>query len=172
MKKIKLHTQIFFGLLLGIAAGLIFGEKVLIIKPVGTIFLRFITMIVVPLVFVSLMLGTASLGDMRKLGRIGAKTAIYFIITTIIAICVGLFLVNTINPGEGLNEEVKAELYRNYQAKAQDGIKIMEEKPSIIEVLISIVPTNPVAAFIEGNMLQVIFMAILFVQLIRLNFNL
>lgn len=162
MKKIKLHTQIFFGLLLGIAAGLIFGEKVLIIKPVGTIFLRFITMIVVPLVFVSLMLGTASLGDMRKLGRIGAKTAIYFIITTIIAICVGLFLVNTINPGEGLDEEVKAELYRNYQAKAQDGIKIMEEKPSIIEVLINIVPTNPVAAFIEGNMLQVIFMAILF----------
>jgi len=162
MKKIKLHTQIFFGLLLGIAAGLIFGEKVLIIKPVGTIFLRFITMIVVPLVFVSLMLGTASLGDVRKLGRIGAKTAIYFIITTIIAISVGLFLANTIKPGEGLDEEIKAELYRNYQAKAQNGIKIMEEKPSIIEVLINIVPTNPVAAFIEGNMLQVIFMAILF----------
>ena len=162
MIKIKLHTKIFLGLVLGVIAGLIFREKVLIIQPIGTIFLRLITMIVVPLVFVSLMLGTASLGDVRKLGRIGAKTAVYFIITTIIAICVGLFLANTINPGKGLNENVKAELYKNYEAKAEAGIKRLEEKPSITEILVNIVPTNPVAAFIEGNMLQIIFMALLF----------
>ena len=162
MKKIKLHTKIFLGLVLGVIAGLVFREKVLIIQPVGTVFLRLITMIVVPLVFVSLMLGTASLGDVRKLGRIGAKTAVYFVITTIIAICVGLFLANTINPGKGLNENVKAELYKNYEAKAEAGIKRLEEKPSITEILINIVPTNPVAAFIEGNMLQIIFMALLF----------
>jgi len=162
MKKIKLHTKIFLGLVLGVIAGLIFREKVLIIQPVGTVFLRLITMIVVPLVFVSLMLGTASLGDVRKLGRIGAKTAVYFVITTIIAICVGLFLANTINPGKGLNENVKAELYKNYEEKAEAGIKRLEEKPSITEILINIVPTNPVAAFIEGNMLQIIFMALLF----------
>jgi Na+/H+-dicarboxylate symporter len=162
MIKIKLHTKIFLGLVFGVIAGLIFREKVLIIQPVGTVFLRLITMIVVPLVFVSLMLGTASLGDIRKLGRIGAKTAIYFVITTIIAICVGLFLANTINPGKGLNENVKAELYKNYEAKAEAGIKRLEEKPSITEILINIVPTNPVAAFTEGNMLQIIFMALLF----------
>jgi len=162
MIKIKLHTKIFLGLVLGVIAGLIFREKVLIIQPVGTVFLRLITMIVVPLVFVSLMLGTASLGDVRKLGRIGAKTAVYFVITTIIAICVGLFLANTINPGKGLNENVKAELYKNYEEKAEAGIKRLEEKPSITEILINIVPTNPVAAFIEGNMLQIIFMALLF----------
>lgn len=162
MIKIKLHTKIFLGLVLGIIAGLVFGEKALIIEPVGTIFLRLITMIVIPLVFVSLMLGTASMGDVRKLGRIGAKTAVYFIATTVIAICIGLLLANTINPGKGLNENVKAELYKNYEASAQDGIKRMEEKPSILEILVSIVPTNPVAAFIEGNMLQIIFMALLF----------
>lgn len=162
MIKIKLHTKIFLGLVFGVIAGLIFREKVLIIQPIGTVFLRLITMIVVPLVFVSLMLGTASLGDVRKLGRIGAKTAIYFVITTIIAICIGLFLANTINPGKGLNENVKAELYKNYEAKAEAGIKNLEEKPSIGEILINIVPTNPVAAFIEGNMLQIIFMALLF----------
>jgi Na+/H+-dicarboxylate symporter len=102
------------------------------------------------------------MGDVRKLGRIGAKTAVYFIATTVIAICIGLLLANTVNPGKGLNENVKAELYKNYEASAQDGIKRMEEKPSILEILVSIVPTNPVAAFIEGNMLQIIFMALLF----------
>jgi len=162
MKKIKLHTKIFLGLLLGIIAGLVLGEKVLVIEPIGTVFLRLITMIVVPLVFVSLLLGTASLGDVRKLGRIGAKTAAYFVITTIIAICIGLTLANSIKPGEGLNENVKQELYKNFEERAQDGIKRMEEKPSVIEILVNIVPTNPVAAFIEGNMLQIIFMALLF----------
>jgi len=160
--KIKLHTKIFLGLILGIIAGLVFREKVLFIEPVGTVFLNLITMIVVPLVFVSLMLGTASLGDVKKLGRIGAKTSLYFIITTIIAICVGLLLANAIKPGEGLPDNVQSQLLENYEARAQDGIKRMEEKPSIIEILVNIVPTNPVKAFIDGNMLQIIFMAILF----------
>jgi Na+/H+-dicarboxylate symporter len=166
--KIKLHTQIFIGLILGIVAGIVFRDKVLIIEPVGTIFLRMITMIVIPLVFVSLMLGTASLGDVRKLGRIGAKTAIYFVITTIIAICIGLILANSVQPGEGLPENVQAQLLEDYQAKAQDGIQRFEEKPSILEVIINIVPTNPVAAFIEGNMLQIIFMALLFGMVLTL----
>jgi len=162
MKKIKLHTKIFIGLILGVAVGLIFGEKAAIIEPVGTIFLRLITMVVVPLVFVSLMLGTASLGDIRKLGRIGVKTAVYFVITTVIAICIGLILANIVKPGEGLKENVKTELYKNYESTAQVGIQKMEEKPSLVEVLVNIVPTNPIKALIEGNMLQVIFLALLF----------
>ncbi len=162
MIKIKLPTQIFLGLVLGIIAGVLLGEKILVLQPVGDVFLRLITMIVIPLVFVSLMLGTASLGDVRKLGRIGAKTAAYFVATTVVAICVGLFLANTIKPGEGLSEEVKAELHQNYEARAQDGIQRLEDKPSMIDILVSIVPRNPVAAFIEGNMLQIIFMALLF----------
>ncbi len=160
--KIRLHTKIFLGLILGIIAGLVFREKVLLIEPVGTVFLNLITMIVVPLVFVSLMLGTASLGDVKKLGRIGAKTSLYFVITTIIAICVGLLLANAVKPGEGLPDNVQTQLLENYEARAQDGIKRMEEKPSIVEILVNIVPTNPVKAFIDGNMLQIIFMAILF----------
>jgi len=166
--KIKLHTKIFIGLILGIVAGIIFREKVMIIEPVGTVFLRMITMIVIPLVFVSLMLGTASLGDVRKLGRIGAKTAIYFVVTTIIAICVGLILANSIQPGKGLPENVQAQLLEDFQAKAQDGIQRFAEKPSLLEVVINIVPTNPVAAFIEGNMLQIIFMALLFGMVLTL----
>jgi len=160
--KVKLHTKIFLGLVFGIVAGIVFREKVLVIEPVGTVFLRLITMIVVPMVFVSLMLGTASLGDVKKLGRIGAKTALYFAATTIIAICVGLLLANTVNPGKGLPETVKAQLLKDYEAKAQDGIRGLEKSPSVLEVLIDIVPSNPVAAFVEGNMLQIIFMALFF----------
>jgi Na+/H+-dicarboxylate symporter len=162
MKKIKLHTKIFLGLVLGIIAGIIFGEKVLVIEPIGTIFLHLITMIVVPLVFVSLMLGTASLGDVKKLGRIGAKTAVYFVVTTVIAIVIGLFLANVIQPGKGLSKDVQDQLYQNYEDKAQAGLEHIEEKPSLIEVIVDIVPENPVKAFIDGNMLQIIFMALLF----------
>jgi Na+/H+-dicarboxylate symporter len=128
LKKIKLHTKIFIGLILGVVVGLVFGEKAMIIEPVGTIFLRLITMIVVPLVLVSLMLGTASLGDIRKLGRIGFKTVAYFTITTMIAISIGLGLANIVKPGTGLNEEVKAELYKSYESKAQDSIQRMTER--------------------------------------------
>jgi len=162
MIKLKLHTQIFIGLILGVVVGLVFGEKARLIEPVGTIFLRLITMIVVPLVLVSLMLGTASLGDIRKLGRIGIKTVVYFMITTMVAISVGLVLANIVKPGLGLNEEVRAELYKSYESKAQVGIESMEEKPSAIEVLVNIVPTNPIKSLVEGNMLQVIFLALLF----------
>ena len=162
MKKIKLHTKIFIGLILGIVIGLIFGEKARLIEPVGTIFLRLITMIVVPLVLVSLMLGTASLGDIRKLGRIGIKTIAYFTITTMIAISIGLVLANIVNPGYGLNEQVREELYQNYESTAQIGIQRMEEKPSALDVLVNIVPTNPLQSLVEGNMLQVIFLALLF----------
>ena len=162
LKKIKLHTKIFIGLILGVVVGLVFGEKALIIEPVGTIFLRLITMIVVPLVLVSLMLGTASLGDIRKLGRIGIKTVVYFTITTMIAISIGLVLANIVKSGTGLNEEVKAELYKSYESKAQVSIQSMEEKPSLKDILINVVPTNPVKALIEGNMLQVIFLGLLF----------
>ncbi|TET66202.1 MAG: dicarboxylate/amino acid:cation symporter [Candidatus Aminicenantes bacterium] len=168
MKKIKLHTQIFIGLILGVIVGLVFGEKATIIEPIGTIFLRLITMIVVPLVLVSLMLGTASLGDLRKLGRIGIKTIVYFTITTMIAISIGLLLANVVKPGAGLNEEIKAELYKNYESTAQVGIERMEEKPSAIDVLVNIVPTNPIKTLVEGNMLQVIFLALLFGTILTL----
>lgn len=128
LKKIKLHTKIFIGLILGVVVGLVFGEKATIIEPVGTIFLRLITMIVVPLVLVSLMLGTASLGDIRKLGRIGIKTIAYFMITTMVAITIGLVLANAVKPGTGLNEDVRAELYKSYESKAQVSIQRMTER--------------------------------------------
>jgi len=79
-----------------------------------------------------------------------------------VAISIGLILANIVKPGLGLNEQVRAELYKNYQSKAKVGLQQMEKKPSAVEVLVNIVPTNPVKSLVEGNMLQVIFLALLF----------
>lgn len=162
MKKLPLYTKILIGLGLGIIVGLIFGEKAAVIRPIGTVFIRLITMIVVPLVFVSLTLGTASLGDIKKVGRIGIKTFAYFTATTIIAISLGLGLGNLLKPGTALDESVKTELQESYAASAEAGLSRLEERPSTVEILVDIVPTNPIKALAEGNMLQVIFMALLF----------
>jgi proton glutamate symport protein len=162
MKRITLPTRILIGLVLGIIIGLVFGEKATVIKPIGTIFIRLITMVVVPLVLVSLMLGTAGLGDIKKLGRIGIKTFIYFMLTTVVAIVIGLFLANLIKPGIGLSETARAELTKNYKASTEAGIQRLKDKPSTLEVLIEIVPANPVKSLAEGNMLQVIFIAVVF----------
>jgi len=162
MKKVPLHMKIFIGLFLGIVVGLIFGPKARSIEFIRTIFIRLITMLVVPLIFFSLSLGTASLGDIKKLGRIGLKTIIYFTLTTAIAIVIGLVAANLLKPGTGLNEQVKQDLLKNYQQSAENQTSIIEQKPSLISVLVNIVPTNPIKAMAEGEMLQVIFIALLF----------
>ena len=161
MRKVPLHTKIFIGLFLGIVAGLIFGPKAKSIEFIGTIFIRLITMLVVPLIFFSLSLGTASLGDIKKLGRIGLKAFFYFTLTTAIAIVIGLMAANLLKPGTGLNEQVKQDLLKNYQQSAGNQTSIIEQKPSLISVLVNIVPTNPIKAMAEGEMLQVIFIALL-----------
>jgi Na+/H+-dicarboxylate symporter len=162
MKKIPLHTKIFVGLFLGVVVGLVFGPDARKIEFVGTIFIRLITMVVVPLVFFSLSLGTASLGDIKKLGRVGLKAFLYFTLTTALAITIGLLAANFFKPGSGLNEEVKQELFKNYQQAAQTRIQAVQERPSLLSVLVNIVPTNPIKAMAEGEMLQVIFLALIF----------
>jgi Na+/H+-dicarboxylate symporter len=153
VKKKSLPTKIIIGMILGIAAGIVFKDQAASLQPIGTIFIRLISLIVVPLVFVSLFLGTASMGDLKKLGRIGAKTLLYYITTTVIAIIIGLVLVNIVKPGKDVQLE----------AQYQDVTFQQPEKEiSIVDNLINIIPTNPVSALVEGNMLQIIFLAILF----------
>jgi Na+/H+-dicarboxylate symporter len=118
-------------------------------------------MIVVPLVFASLFVGTASLGNIRKLGRIGVKTIAYYLCTTAIAITIGLGLGNVVRPGSGLDEGTKAQLLASYQSEALEKIEIAKQKPSVVETLIRIVPANPVESLAEANMLQIIFFALL-----------
>ena len=114
--KLTLPTKILVGLLTGAAFGIVANRLgwndfvVDYIKPVGTAFVKLITMVVIPLVFASLLVGTAGLNDIRKLGRIGIRTGAYYLTTTVLAISLGLVLANTLKPGSSLPEETKTRL--------------------------------------------------------------
>jgi Na+/H+-dicarboxylate symporter len=166
----KLHTKIGIGLLAGVVVGLIANLAALgplqqvigWIEPVGTAFIRLIMMIVVPLVVASLVVGTASLGDIAKLGRIGGKTIAYYLVTTSVAITIGLVLSNVVRPGGRVDEATKAELLESYSGATQERIQLAQEAPGIKEVLLELIPRNPVQAAADGDMLPLIFFSILF----------
>ncbi len=162
MPKIALHTQILLGLVLGAAAGILIGPSIAVIRPIGDLFIRLITMIVVPLVFASILVGVASLGDLAKLGRIGVKTIAYYLVTTAIAITIGLTLANIVKPGSRLAADIKDRLLADFAGAAEASIERATTKPSVVETLLDIVPTNPAASMAEANMLQVIFFALVF----------
>lgn len=159
LKRTGVASQIFAGLVLGAAAGLIYGPDAAVIKPIGTAFIRLIKMVVIPLIFASLLVGVASLGDMRKIGRIGGKTLAFYIAYYISAVALGLFLANTIKPGSNIPESVQAELKASYGETADAQALRAEERPGLGEVLINIIPDNPADSFVQANMLQIIFIA-------------
>jgi proton glutamate symport protein len=107
-----------------------------------------------------LLVGAASLGDVRKLARIGSKTMIYFIVTTAIAITIGLVLVNIIRPGERVSPAAKQLLMVEYQSDIKSKIE-QHESIQLIGLLVNMIPTNPIQALAEGNMLQIVFFAVL-----------
>lgn len=177
---IPLHTKILLGLLLGAIAGVASnfmwgGSSRLewtinnIATPIGTIFLNMLFMVVIPLVFTTLTLGVAGLGDVRKLGRIGGKTIGFFVLTTALAVVLGLFLANVFRPGEGLDPTVRAGLLEQYSGDAATRVEASQNTGFGINTFVSIVPRNIVAAMSGGEMLGLIFFSIVFgVALTRL----
>ena len=155
----ELYTKILLGLIFGAAAGLIFHQSIVEFKPIGTAFIRLIQMIVMPLVLASLFIGTASLGDIRKMGRIGGKTLLFYLLYTAFAVALGLFLANIFQPGSGLPEHIKQALMQNYSAQAGSKVSGVA-RPSIINTFLNIIPTNPFTALSGGILLQIIFFAI------------
>jgi dicarboxylate/amino acid:cation (Na+ or H+) symporter, DAACS family len=168
-----LHTKILLGLAIGATAGVsanIFarGEAWVDITvnyvtyPLGQIFLRMLFMVVVPLVFSTLALGVAGLGDVRKLGRIGGKTFAMFIGTTALAVLLGLTMVNIVQPGATLDAAVRAELLAQYSGQAAERIGQAEGSLFGIHTFINIIPRNPVDSMARGDMLGVIFFTLMF----------
>ncbi len=160
-KKMGLPTKILIALAMGLIVGIIvfylpegiFKNAILIdgiFQLTGQVFLRAIMMVVVPLVFISLVNGAASMGDIQKLGRVGAKTIIFYLATTTLAIILALVLGSIAKPGIGLDLA---------------SIEIVEttigEKTGLVQILYEIIPRNPIQAMAEGNMLQIIVFAIL-----------
>lgn len=166
----KLHWQIIIGLLLGLFWGLFASSLGLasftqdFIKPFGSIFVRMLELIAVPLVLASLIVGVASLSDIRKLSRIGGKTIAIYLVTTVIAITIGLILVNVMKPGKALPLETREQLTASYDQSVADRGERADEvlNRSPLQPLVDIVPRNIIAAASENSqMLQVVFVAIL-----------
>lgn len=145
---IPLWLQILLSMIVGILVGIGMGDKAVYLKPIGTIFVNTIKMLIVPLVFCSLIVGITSMQDTARMGRIGFKSFAFYLCTTSIAISVGLGVGYLIKPGAGLSLQA---------AVSAEPIK---EVPSLIDTLVDIVPTNPVAALANGQILQVIIFAV------------
>ena len=128
---------------------------------IGRLFLALIKMVVVPLVFCSLVVGLTSLGDFRKLGRIGVRTVAIFTGTTVAALTIGVTMANVIKPGDLVSPADKELLLSSYQGKAGSVVEGAAAAPSFGEQIVSIVPTNPARAMADGDMLQVIFFAVM-----------
>ncbi len=131
-----------------------------LLKPVGDIFIRLLTMIAVPLVLASLIAGAASLSDLKHIAKIGGKTIGFYALTAVIAISIGLFFANVIQPGKFMPEESKQRLMETFQEDAQSRID-QNVSMNIVDFLVNIVPKNPFKAIADGDFLQIVFFAIL-----------
>lgn len=136
--------------------------------PIGKIFIRLVKLVVVPLVLASLILGAANLGDVKKLGKIGAKTFVFFTATTAIAVTIGILAANIFQPGNGLPPETRESLVNQYQNETAGKVAAVVDGPQksefekIVDIVVGMVPTNPIQSLAEGDMLAIIFFAIFF----------
>nr|WP_178082574.1 dicarboxylate/amino acid:cation symporter [Pseudomonas sp. AOB-7] len=147
LARVPLWQQILVGLALGVAVGMLFKSGAQALAPIGALFLNAIKMLIVPLVFVSLVAGITAMSDSAKLGRISVKTIAIYLITTAFAVSIGLAFGALFSPGEGMH-------------MVASGSEEAKQAPSLVQILVGLVPTNPVTAFAEGNILQIIVFAI------------
>lgn len=172
MKSIALHWKILNGMALGVVFGLVLsfvdGGGAFVgdyIKPFGTIFINLLKLIAIPLILASLIKGVSDLQDISKLSQMGGRTILTYVTTTLIAVTIGLILVNTIQPGKSISVETRQELVEAYASdadqKREAAAKQQEAGP--LQALVDIVPSNIFAAATNNrNMLQIIFFALFF----------
>ena len=172
MPKMSLHTRMLLGFIagtsLGLAANLFAADAgwldtlvVYVADPVGQLFLRLLFMLVIPLVFSALILGVVEIGDPRSLGRIGGKTLAWILVVTTVAVSIGLVMVNLLEPGRGIPPELGAELMAQTGERASQ-IAQGSQGVSGISVLLNIVPRNPVQSAANGDLIAVMFFALMF----------
>ena len=151
--KMSLPVQMVIGLVLGVIVGSMTSAEftAAYLRPFGQLFITLIRMVVVPLVLATIIAGAAGIHDLSKLGRVATKTLVYYFLTTGVAVAIGLFLANIMQPGIGLDLSTK-------------GLEAKQiTPPSLIQTLLNIVPMNPhTMPLPKGNMLQVIFFAVIF----------
>ncbi len=156
----KLHRVLYIQVLAAVVIGVLLGHFQpslgIQLKPLGDAFIRLVKMLIAPIVFCTVVHGIASLGDLKKVGRLGIKTILYFEVVSTLALLIGLFVVNYFQPGAGFNVDPKTldpQITQSYVQKAHD--------LSTTDFLLNIIPATFSAAFVTGDLLQVLFLAIL-----------
>ncbi|OZG71105.1 dicarboxylate/amino acid:cation symporter [Hahella sp. CCB-MM4] len=147
-RNLALWKKILLGMVLGVIVGVIMGPDAEVLKPIGTLFINAIKMLIVPLIFFSLIVGVTSMKDSRKMGRIGLKSLVLYLGTTAVAISIGLGLGTLFSPGDGIS------------MVAVEAAPVAKEAPTLIDTLLNLIPKNPVAALASGNILQIIVFAL------------
>ena len=173
-KGMKLHTKILLGLVIGAIVGIAANQLLggnhhvvafinkYIATPVGQIFLRLLFMIVIPLVFASIALGVAGLGDLRRVGRVGGKAIGYFLITTALAATLGLIAVSIVRPGEQLDRATAEQLRTEFSADASSRVEAAASSDFGVNTIINMFPRNPVRAAVDLDMLGIIVFSLIF----------
>ncbi len=171
--KMPLHTKMLIGFLVGLGVGLLVHYVVgadtpwvqalttYVTQPFGTIFLRLIFMLVIPLLFSALVVGVAEMGDIRALGKIGWKTLGFTVIVSAIAVLIGLVLVNWLKPGVGVDPVVAQEMLAESAERAQEIVSSAQTQPKGIDMLVGIVPDNIVKAAADNTILAIMFFALM-----------
>lgn len=139
--------QILIAFVLAVTVGVIFGEDIKVVQPIGDLFLRLIKFIIVPLILSTIIVGVTSAGDVKKLGRLGGKTITYFLTTSLIAVSIGLLAGYAFSPGS------------NVDVTGEEQVAAAETE-GVVQTLLNIVPTNPIESLVNADMLQIIFFAI------------
>ncbi|KJS87384.1 MAG: hypothetical protein JM58_04455 [Peptococcaceae bacterium BICA1-8] len=146
-KNLSLATKILIYMVLGILIGLIFGQKAVILQPLGDLFIRLLMMAAIPLVFFNLLAGLSSLTDLRIVGRIGVKIMAYYLLTTAFAVSIGIVMMNIVKPGVGITLTGKV---------SQE----IGSVPKVTDIVLDLVPKNIFASFSSGNVAQIVVFAV------------
>lgn len=161
VRKVKwykiLYVQVIIAILIGIALGYFYPQAGEAMKPFGDAFIKLVKMIIAPVIFLTVVTGISGMSNMRTVGRVAGKAMIYFLTFSTLALVIGLVVANTLQPGAGLNIDPKtldASKVATYVAKAHQS--------SIVGFLMNIIPNTVVSPLVEGDILQVLFIAILF----------
>ena len=159
---LKIHNRVAIGLLAGVLVGVVFGPSASVLEPLGTLFVKLIRMVIVPLIASSLIMAIAGLPGRAALGRMGIRAFGFLVISLFVALCIGIAVGHVIQPGKMLSSEARGALLEGKEIPVSDPDA---PKPSvvdsIVDTILGIVPDNPVRAAAEGNVLQILLVSIL-----------
>ena len=154
----KIHNRVAIGLLGGVLAGALFGEDAAVLEPLGTLFVRLIRMVIVPLIASSLIMAIAGLPGRSALGRMGLRAFGFTVASLFVALVIGIAVAQFFQPGAALSDEARSSLLEGQELPEVDPDA---PRPSIVDTLLNIVPANPIRAAVEGDVLQILFVSIL-----------